>query len=305
MQATPRIHHITAIVRDPQINLDFYRGVLGMRLVKQTVNFDSSSVYHFYYGDEAARPGFILTFFPYPTARSGERGGGQVGRIAFRIPQGSLSYWQERLNKHGINWSMDTMLGQKAIFFDDPDNLALAFIEVEEEAESNALLGFAGTVLHSVQPQDTFTLLHKDFGLELLQETEGSYLLQTVGEEAHLIEISKTVHPLGRITVGTVHHIAWSVPDDVAHLAAHRYFAQQGQEVTDIRDRKYFKAFYFREAGRILFEVATDTPGFTIDESIEELGQSLKLPAQYEAQRAAFEADLPVIELKEFTDDFL
>lgn len=292
MKAINRIHHISAIVGNPKENVRFYETILGLRLVKQTVNFDDPETYHLYFGNEQAEPGTIMTFFPWNTASRGRVGSGQVGRIAFRIPKGSLGYWNERLTSFDISFEISQLFGKTTMEFTDTHDLAIALVEGDEEKDYPNIMGFHGAVLLSSQPKDTMRTLSDDLGLNLLLDENDFYRLETVGKERHQIIIPKQVLPKGRFGIGTVHHIAWSVPDDETHHMWQDYLYEKNYGVTEIKDRQYFHAIYFVEKGNIVFELATDAPGFTVDEPLEQLGEKLMLPPQYEHMRQYLETHL-------------
>ncbi|MFS1087006.1 VOC family protein [Enterococcus casseliflavus] len=293
MQPIQQIHHISAIVGDPQTNVAFYRDVLGLRLVKQTVNFDDPYTYHLYYSNQALENGTIITFFPWANAHPGRVGSGQVGTIAFRIPKGSSAYWQEHLAKHQVTVQESTLFDRPTLELHDQHDLSLALVEAEESAETPAILGFHGAVLLSAQPEATIQTLADDLGLNIFNKTEKSTHLHTAGTLAHEIVVPHEALPAGRWGVGTVHHIAWSVPTEAVQKEWQEYLYDQRYGVTEIKDRNYFKAVYFQERGNIVFEIATETPGFLVDEPLETLGQQLMLPAQFESRRAEIEDRLP------------
>ena len=297
MQPIDHIHHISAIVGDPQANVAFYREVLGLRLVKQTVNFDDPHTYHLYYSNQAIENGTIITFFPWANAHPGRVGSGQVGRIAFRIPKDSSDYWQTRLNQAGIAVQESTLFKQKTLELADVHDLALALVEAEETADTPDILGFHGAVLLSAQPEATMDTLTQDLGLQLIDQTDTSSHFQTVGQQQHEIVVPHTALPAGRWGVGTVHHIAWSVPTEEAQKEWQTYLYDQHYGVTEIKDRQYFHAVYFQERGSIVFEIATEGPGFFVDEPLNVLGQTLKLPPQFEARRGEIMAHLPQLNI--------
>lgn len=297
MEAIQRIHHITAIAGPPQENLHFYRDVLGLKLVKQTVNFDDIGTYHFYFSNKNMDNGTILTFFPWDTRNRGVKGSGQVGRIAFSVPKGSLPYWQDRLSEFGISSEETDMFGSPGISFEDNHTMHLAIVEVDQEATDHDIIGFFGSALLSAHPDKTRKTLVKDLGLKELAESPEYYHFETVGVERHHIVVPRRAISRGRDGVGTVHHIAWSMPDDLNQKEWQDFLIDRGYRVTEIKDRNYFKAMYMREKGHVLFEYATDEPGFAIDEPVESVGQKLMLPEQYESQRQEIEAKLPKIEL--------
>ncbi|MED4073705.1 ring-cleaving dioxygenase [Priestia endophytica] len=298
-KATEGIHHITAIVGHPQENVDFYAGVLGLRLVKQTVNFDDPGTYHLYFGDEGGKPGSIITFFPWTGARQGTVGDGQVGVTSYVVPKGALSFWEERLAKFNIPVTKIERFGEQSLQFDDPHGLHLEIVE-REEGEKNtwafgeihkdvAIKGFGGATLLSARPKETVNLLENVMGLTRVGE-EGDFVrLKSAGKIGNVIDVKLTSVGRGEMGVGTVHHIAWRAKDDEDQLQWQKYVAKSGYQVTPVQDRNYFNAVYFREHGRILFEIATDPPGFAHDESYETMGSTLMLPEQYEIHRDKIE----------------
>ncbi|PAD23049.1 ring-cleaving dioxygenase [Terribacillus saccharophilus] len=295
---TQGIHHITAIVGHPQENTDFYAGVLGLRLVKKTVNFDDPGTYHLYFGDEKGKPGTIITFFPWPNAYQGKIGDGQVGVTSYVVPKGALAFWENRLEKFEIAFAKTERFGEQYLQFDDVHGLHLEIVE-REAGETNtwtfgdvtpevAIKGFGGATLYSKTPGATAELL-KQMGLEKVGE-EGDYVrYQAAGDIGNIIDIKLTTSGKSQMGVGTVHHIAWRASDDQDQLDWSEYVDGLGYGVTRVQDRNYFNAIYFREHGEILFEIATDPPGFTIDETQETMGEKLMLPAQYEQQRSKIE----------------
>ncbi|HEV8455680.1 MAG TPA: ring-cleaving dioxygenase [Gemmatimonadales bacterium] len=305
------IHHITAIAGDPQRNLDFYTGVLGMRLVKLTVNFDDPASYHLYYGDELGHPGSLLTFFPWPGGRPGRQGTGQVGTVSLAIPPSSLGFWVERLLAHGIRYEGPTRrFDEQVLAFKDPDGLLLELVASPRVVNTPPWLEGPVPFEHAVRGLHGATLWEDgDIGsADFLTRTIG---FQPVGEEGTLLRFqsadlgSGTVVDLRRAPgfwrgaggVGTVHHMAFRADNDRAQLAKRAEIESQGVDITPVIDRQYFHSVYFREPGGVLFEVATDPPGFTIDEPAAELGTHLKLPPVYEANRAELERLLPALQL--------
>ena len=308
MKKTAGIHHITALVGHPQENLDFYSGVLGLRLVKKTVNFDDPGTYHLYFGNEGGTPGTIITFFPWADAYQGRIGDGQVGITTYAIPVGAMSFWKERLAKFEIEYREVSRFNEQFLQFDDPHGLHLEIVE-RMEGELNswtigdvtkevANKGFGGAVLYSASPEETATTLINVMGLEKV-EIDGNYTrFKAIGNIGNVIDLKMEKGVRGRIGVGTVHHIAWRADDNVDHLAWQKHVIEHGQFVTDIKDRNYFNAIYFRESGEILFEIATDLPGFAHDESYETMGSQLMLPTQYENLRNQLEKSLIPIEVR-------
>lgn len=309
MKKTSGIHHITAIVGHPQENVDFYAGVLGLRLVKKTINFDDPDTYHLYFGNKDGKPGTIITFFPWANAKQGKIGDGQVGVTSYVVPAGALPFWEKRLEKFKVTFTKTKRLGEKYLQFNDPHGLQLEIVE-REEGESNtwtfgevtpevAIKGFGGAILYSSQPDKTAELLEKVMGLERI-EKEGDYIrFRSTAEIGNVIDVKATSTGKGQMGVGTVHHIAWRAIDDKDQLEWQEFVASNGYSVTEVRDRNYFKAIYFQEHGEILFEIATDPPGFSHDESKETMGKHLKLPTQYEHYRERLERNLIPIQVRE------
>jgi catechol 2,3-dioxygenase-like lactoylglutathione lyase family enzyme len=305
------IHHITAIAGDPQRNLDFYAGMLGMRLVKLTVNFDDPASYHLYYGDELGRPGSLLTFFPWPGGQPGRQGTGQVGTVSLAISPASLGFWIERLLAHGIRYEGPTRrFDEQVLAFKDPDGLLLELVASPRVVNTPPWPEGPVPAEHAVRGLHGATLWEDgDAGsADFLTRTIG---FQPVGEEGSLLRFqsadlgSGTVVDLRRAPgfwrgaggVGTVHHMAFRAENDGAQLAKRAEIETQGVDITPVIDRQYFHSVYFREPGGVLFEIATDPPGFTVDEPAAELGTHLKLPPVYEASRPEIERVLPPLRL--------
>jgi glyoxalase family protein len=305
------IHHITAIAGDPQRNLDFYTEILGLRLVKRTVNFDDPGSYHFYFGDRNGRPGTILTFFPWPGARRGTRGTAQVVATAFAVATGALDYWKSRFKEyHVLAEETAARFGQAVLRFTDPDGLMLELIESNrlENVDLNyhsgvarefAVHGFNAPTLELQSADLTEQLLTKTFGFEFVSE-EKSRRRFALEADATTQELDLMVRPgtsFGNIAAGTVHHIAFRASSDEEQQHWRETLVALGFGVTPVIDRQYFHSIYFREPGGILFEIATDGPGFATDEPVEGLGESLRLPPQYEAHRDSIEKVLPPLTL--------
>ncbi|MFB9759952.1 ring-cleaving dioxygenase [Ectobacillus funiculus] len=306
---TMGIHHITAIVGHPQENVDFYAGVLGLRLVKQTVNFDDPGTYHLYFGNEGGKPGTIITFFPWAGARQGVIGDGQVGVTSYVVPKGAMEFWENRLEKFNVSYTKIERFGEQYLEFDDPHGLHLEIVE-REEGEVNtwtfgdvtpdvAIKGFGGATLLSAQPNETAELLEKVMGLELVGKEGDFARYRATADIGNIIDLKLTSIGRGQMGVGTVHHIAWRAIDDQDQLDWQKYVAANGYGVTSVRDRNYFNAIYFREHGEILFEIATDPPGFAHDESQATMGEKLMLPEQYETHREQIKRVLLPFEVRE------
>lgn len=292
MKPIKRIHHISATVGDPNETLYFYRYILGLRLVKQTVNFEDDGTYHLYFANQQANDGTIITFFPRMDDLTGRIGAGQVRRIAFSIPKNTLSDWEQQLSIHNVIFTDGNLFGERSLHIKDKHGLYLALVESDISAETKDILGFYGVELLSEKPDATFQLLVNKMGFLLTRVTDEYYKLQMVGQEEHKVFIYRNSIKRGRLGIGTVHHIAWSMNDEL-ELSEWKTYLEKTYHVTSIKNRKYFKSAYFRDPGHIIFELATDKPGFTVDESYESLGQKLMLPKKYEHKRSEIEAALP------------
>jgi glyoxalase family protein len=307
---TAGIHHVTGIASDPQRNLDFYAGILGLRLVKRTVNFDDPTTYHFYYGDEQGNPGSILTFFPWPDARRGRQGGGQVAVTSFAILPSSVGFWIERLIRKQVEFSQPTSRyeDERVIAFKDHDGF---MGELVAHPAADVRAGWAGAGIpaeHAIRGIYSVTLwldaneltgqlLTNTLGFKLTRE-QGSIFRYATGDGGlgSIVDLRCVpgIWP-GVIGAGTVHHVAFRASDEGEQMSLRTELTSLGYNVTPQLDRDYFKSIYFREPGGVLFEVATDAPGFAIDESSDSLGQSLKLPDWLEPRRFEIEALLPNI----------
>ena len=297
------LHHMTAICGDAQENIDFYAGVLGLRLIKVTVNFDDPTAYHFYYGDGAGSPGTVLTFFPYPTAQSGRQGAGQVVITSLSSPESSLAFWRERLDGLAVE-SEDG----HALDFADPDGLLLRLVpdpnyklaapwEKSSVPVEHQIAGIHSVTLRENEVERTAALLMKVLGFDHDPDIEVPEYVFFTGERGlgQRVDISTIGFASARPGKGTVHHIAFRTPSDETQAQLRNDLVGVGASVSDVRDRDYFHSIYFREPGGVLFEIATDGPGFTTDEDIDSLGTSLKLPKMHEPKRAQIEAALPKI----------
>ncbi len=296
----PGIHHITAIAADAQRSIDFYTRVLELRLVKLTVNFDDPGTYHLYFGDAGGRPGTILTFFPFAMAAPGRAGAGVVDTTTFLVPPDALEPWIEKLEGRGITTRGPAeRFGQPFIAFEDPDGMKLE-IAAAESGSGEAIIGFAGATLWSLAPDRTLRLLTDGMGYAVAGEADGRIRLKAKGDAA----VGTTIDLLtgndttrARPGAGSVHHIAFRVADDSAQAAWRDRIEALGYDVTPVVDRQYFHSIYFRERGGILFEIATDPPGFAVDEAPDRLGTALKLPARYEGDRERITRRLPPVRL--------
>jgi glyoxalase family protein len=302
------IHHITAIGSDPQRNVDFYTQILGLRFAKRTVNFDDPSTYHLYFGDRTGRPGTAITFFAWPGARRGTRGTGQVIAASFAIPSGSIDYWKSRFEEHHVFCEqLPSRFEAAAIRLTDPDGLVLELIESvqpddvdlkykSEVPRKFAIHGFHAPTLEVQQAKATEKLL-KNLGFELTAEEKSRrrFSLNSKSASAQLDLVECPDGQFGVNSAGTVHHIAFRCADEKEQLRWRNQLIELGLHVTPVIDRFYFHSIYFREPGGILFEIATEGPGFTVDEPVEHLGENVKLPPQYEEHRAEIERVLPPI----------
>lgn len=307
----PGIHHVTALSGKAQKNLDFYVGVLGLRRIKTTVNFDDPTTHHLYYGDATGHPGTILTFFPWPRATSGRPGAGMVRTVAFAVPEGSLSGWRAHFDEIGVDVEEDERFGDALLRFDDPDGLALELV-------ASAELDDATPWTNGCVPADlairgfhapTLPVFADDRTVELFTDVFDWTRSGTVGDRVRLDGPGTGVgtavdllvrerHPSGRMGTGTVHHIAFRVPDAEAQQTWQSALRARGLQVTDVKDRQYFQSIYFRSpdwTSGMLFEIATDGPGFLVDEPEEVLGKALRLPSPLEPRREELESTLPTL----------
>jgi len=307
VQALAGIHHITALANDPCANVEFYQDVLGQRLVKRTVNFDDPNMHHLYYGDEVGSPGTILTFFPWPGLRRGQRGVGEAAAVAYAVAHDSLAYWRARLAAYDMPATDDgERFGQPVLILEDVDGMPLELVEVESPPPvqlwrggpipaEHMLRGFFGVTLRVRAAEPTATLLTELFGYRLVA-TEGDRLRfqATPGAPGAIVDLLVQPHaPVGRMGAGSVHHVAFRVPDEAAQLALRERLVAAGLSVTPVRDRQYFRSVYFYEPGGVLFEIATDGPGMLIDETLTELGSALRLPPWLETYRPEIAQALP------------
>ncbi|MFC4550373.1 MULTISPECIES: ring-cleaving dioxygenase [Halorussus] len=310
------VHHVTAIASDPQRNVEFYTDVLGLRLVKKTVNFDDKYTYHLYYGDERGTPGTILTFFPFDGAAQGRVGAGQVGATAFAIPPGSADYWVDRLESKGVSvGDSRERFGETVVPFEDHDGQPLELVESASKSDGidpwddspvpveRAIRGFHGVTLNSTDFGATATVLETmGYEREGISDdgTDGRTRFRAAGDRASVVDLVDAAdEQRGRQGYGTVHHVAFRTPDDESQAAWRDRLGDAGLFVTPVKDRQYFRSVYFREPGSVLFEIATDPPGFTRDETVEALGTDLKLPPWLENDREAIESRLPEIHVSE------
>ena len=305
------LHHVTAIAGEPQTNVNFYTGVLGLRLVKLTVNFDDPTTYHLYYGDGQGHPGTIMTFFPWPGAYKGRIGTGQLTVTSFAVPEKSLPSWREHLRKRGVDFDdARSDFGEEMLFLRDPDGLQLELISSSQADPDRiwergpvpteyAIRGFHHVTLSENGYERTALLLTETLGFKPIAK-EGNRFRYAVaeGEPGAIVDLvcAPEAQP-GRVAVGTVHHVAWRTASNEEQVRWRSTLTKLEYDVTPIIDRQYFHSIYFREPGGVLFEIATDPPGFATDETVEHLGTSLKLPPWLEKARPELEKLLPRVEL--------
>lgn len=283
------IHHISATVGDGQQDIDFYDGLLAMRLVKKTLNYDNENIYHLYYGNHIATKG-LMTTFPMENAIEGLIGGGQVSRSIFAIPKGSLPYWQARLDKHNIKSQAITLFGKNRLNFMDNDGLALQFVEVDQQSiaphinesisQKEAFVGLDGVILTSTKPAETLKVLTEILGYQSTKEEGNLQLLKVHDQLGGSLILNKQAFPKGRLGIGTVHHVALEVGDQDLGLLRQKLI-EEGLNPTEIINRFYFKSLYFKEPGGIIIELATKGGGMTLDESIETLGTQFIIPHHF------------------------
>jgi glyoxalase family protein len=292
------IHHVTAIASNPQRTLDFYIGFLGLRLVKKTVNFDDPGTYHFYFGDYEGHPGTILTFFPWPGAKRGRQGSGQITAVSFAVPPGSLRAWELRTAaERMLTDIVAERFGEKVLRMYDPDGMPVELIETPGAPVGNIGV-FRCPTLASTNPEATARFLTETLGFRQVAHNGKRIRFEAAaGGAGRTLDMCAVPPPeAGLGGAGTVHHIAWRVADDESQREWRAKLAESGHYVTEILDRQYFHSIYFREPGGVLFEIATDPPGFAVDEPVESLGTSLKLPPWLEPERARIEAALPKVQ---------
>lgn len=304
------IHHITAVASDPQRNFNFYSKILGLRFIKKTVNFDDPQTYHFYFGDETGSAGTILTFFPWGEGiQQARKGSGMATEIGYSVPKGSLDFWMQRFDRYNVIYNKPAeKFGEQYLTFLDPDGLKLELIEsktadnrnaweTDEIKKENALKGFHNITLTLQNVIPTARILTEVFGYQLEETLVNRYRYRTSAVEnaaiVDLVELPQEKH--GHVANGSVHHVAFRVIDDESLIHFRNIISELGLGITPQIDRQYFHSIYFREPGGVLFEIATDNPGFTVDEGLENLGKELKLPAQHESRRSEIEAHLTKI----------
>jgi glyoxalase family protein len=303
------LHHITAIAGNAQRNYDFYTKVLGLRMVKKTVNFDDPGTYHFYYGNENGAPGTILTFFPWQGIVSGRAGAGMATEIGYSVPGASLEFWADRFKTHQTAHDpIAERFGETYLSFRDPDGLRLNLIASKypdgrqgwttaEVGDAAATKGFHSVVLTLKSVQPTALVLTDIFGYELKEQEGNRYrFISPASPTASVVDLVESPQEArGVNAAGTNHHVAFRVPNEAVQMEFREKILSKGLHITPKINRDYFYSLYFREPGGVLFELATDNPGFTVDEPLAELGDHLKLPTQYESMRAEIEKSLPTL----------
>ncbi len=307
---TTGIHHVTAIGGEPQRNVDFYVGLLGLRMVKKTVNFDDPETYHLYYGDGDGSPGSIMTFFPWANAPAGLQGTGQLTVTSFSMPESSLGYWTDRLLDHGIRFEkLSQRFDNTVVSFADPEGMKLELIASADDGRTpwedatvpaeHAIRGFHHVTLSERSPERTAKLMTGTLGFRQVEEGDGRYRFEAGdGGPGNLVDVvDGSGESRGRMGVGTVHHVAFRANDDEHQLEIREEVERLGYDVTPVLDRNYFHSIYFREPGGVLFEIATDPPGFAADETLEDLGKNLKLPPWLETRRERIEEALPQLRM--------
>jgi glyoxalase family protein len=299
----PGIHHVTAIASDPKRNVEFYTETLGVRLVKRSVNQDDVSVYHLFYGDRGGSPGTSMTFFPYPDARPGTVGRGQVATTAFLIPAGAVDYWVDRFEALGVDHDAPTeRFGDTVVPFRDPDGLRFELVARSDAPDGDppegsvpaehAIRGFFGVTLSLATCAPTGNLL-RTMGYTVTERERDRQRFEARGQLGYVVDLCEEPQaPPGRPGAGTVHHVAFEVSEE-EQVQWRDALIEQGLEPTQIIDRTWFTSVYARTPGGVLFEFATKTPGYTVDEDLDELGERLVLPEWLEDRRAEIEADLP------------
>lgn len=304
------IHHVTAIAGNAQKNIDFYTGILGLRLVKKTVNFDGPDVYHFYYGDEAGSPGSILTFFPYQGLVNGRQGKGMLNTTTFSVASASLDFWLERLKRFNIAYKkpQERFGGEVVVYFEDEDGLGLELVFNDRDnrkgyingpiSSEHAIKGFYSVEIWEEGYERTAGLLTEQLDHRLISEKGNRFRFAANNSPGNYIDILCAPDRMkGLAGSGTVHHIAFATPDKETQAEVRSRIVKRILNPSPVLDRNYFTSIYFREPGGVLFEVATSGPGFAVDEPLAHLGEALKLPPQFEEDRTQIEAKLPPISI--------
>ena len=302
------IHHITAVASNAQNNLYFYTEILGLRLVKKTVNFDGPDVYHLYYGDEGGNQGSIITFFPYSGLVNGRQGKGMLNTTTFSVPSASLDYWLERLHKFDIAHKspQERFDGEVVLYFEDEDGLGLELIFNDKDKRTgygtgtipmeHAIRGLYSAEIWEEGYERTAALLTEQLDHRLIAEKGNRFRFAATDAPGNYIDIICAPDSMkGLAGSGTVHHIAFATPTKETQSEVRLKIVKRMLNPSPVLDRTYFSSIYFREPGGVLFEVATSGPGFTVDEPLEQLGMSLQLPQQFEMDRAAIEKALPLL----------
>ncbi len=315
MKPIQGLHHITAVASDPHKNAEFYHHILGQRLVKKTVNFDDPGTYHLYYGDEVGTPGTIMTYFPWQHMRRGRRGNGETAAMAYAIRPEAMGFWQKWLKKNGISTGeLQTRFGADVLPFTDPDGLPLELITSDAPAtlqfwndgpigEAEALQGFHGVTLWLDEVEPTAMLLIEQLGYRFVDQDGNRFRYKADAQDigTYIDILHRPGQPSAQFGAGSIHHIAFRTEDDAEQLQYFEKLRHARFQVTPVQDRQYFHSIYFRSPGGVLFEIATDAPGFAYDEAVPELGTHLKLPPWLEKHRPDIEQRLPEIELKPVT----
>ncbi|HET6987852.1 MAG TPA: ring-cleaving dioxygenase [Kribbella sp.] len=304
------LHHVTAIAEDPQRNVDFYTTVLGLRLVKRTVNFDAPDTYHLYYGDETGRPSTLLTFFPWPGVRAGRQGTGLTTATAFSVPPEAVGWWQRRLKDLGVDADDPVARADEEVLrLRDPDGLVIELVASDGDSRSGwdgaaavpadeAIRGLYSITMTEQQLDPTAEMLGGLLSMEYDHNTtDRTRFVMTGGEDGTAVDVLPSMDDRGLQAAGTVHHVAFRAPDGETQARWRLELMDAGIQVTEILDRQYFTSIYFREPGGVLLEIATDQPGFTVDEPLMELGRHLKLPPWLEPDREQIEATLPALRM--------
>ena len=304
----PGIHHVTCITGDVQKCVDFYVGVLGLRFVKKSINQDLPDTYHIYFGDYLGTPGTAMTFFGWPTWPKQRAGSGQVTTVSFQVPPGSLGFWSNRLKELTVDHRMVTTFETDALLLHDADGIELALVAQAADDrwqpwpdgpvdEEHAIRGFHSVTMTVAQMAATFNLLTTAMGFRVATQEGKTTRFETGdgGPHSVLDVIEAPEGPEGEESIGTVHHVAWRTPDPDTQVGWRDSLLTVGRNVTPVIDRWYFKSIYFREPGGVLFEIATDGPGFTVDEAPEKLGTGLSLPPWFQVRRDRLDEILPPI----------
>ncbi|SDK81733.1 glyoxalase family protein [Salinimicrobium catena] len=304
------IHHVTALAGEPQQNLYFYTGILGLRMVKKTVNFDAPEVYHFYYGNELGEPGSIMTFFPYEGIQQGRPGKGMLNVTTFSVPDTSREFWENRLKQYNVSTKPveERFEGESVLYFEDPDGLGLELVFNSKDdrpgfsygniPEEHAIKGFYSVEIWQERHERTAALLTEVMDHQLIAEKGNRFRFAATDKPGNYIDIvSMPNSQRGLGGGGTVHHIAFNTADVQTQAKVRENLLRSGLQPTPVVDRQYFESIYFREPGGVLFEVATAQPGFAVDEEPQKLGEKLMLPAQYEAKRDLIEKAVKPVQL--------